>query len=452
MDHTSTDTLTPGSGHPAADSGLVRLCGGAGPRLVEIPPRCTVVVGRDPGGDGVVVAQQSVSRVHIRVERDRERVMVADLGSKNGTFVNGERIAERRVEDGDEIRIGDVVYKFVAHDAAAVARACDTQTPLPYGFVGGHGLQQVLAAIPSAAASGLNVLVTGESGTGKELVARALHEQCGRTGKLRAVNCAAIPTHLFESEIFGYKRGAFTGADRDHQGILRAAHGGTLFLDEVGDMPLDAQAKLLRVLETREVVPVGSIHGEPVDVRVVSATHQDLRHLVGSGRFRGDLHARLNGFALHLPPLRRRKEDLEQLTRHFLGRNGVSGPAGSDDFMLALVHYDWPYNVRELGSAIQRAVAVAGQRPVDVMHLPDVIVERYRRFGEKRAAPPLALPAPASVRPSPSKTRPTHAELVACLLQHRGNVAAMARTMGKDRAQVHRWLRDASVDVDSYRK
>jgi len=165
-------------------------------------------------------------------------------------------------------------------------------------------------------------VILGETGTGKEVAARGIHRASGRRGSFQAINCAAIPPSLLESELFGYRRGAFSGADRDKPGLIKLADGGTLFLDEIGDMPLDAQAKLLRVLQAREVFPLGATTAEHVNIRVACATHRDLNRLVKEGKFRGDLFARLNEHVVRLPPLRERKEDVYQLARSFTARYG----------------------------------------------------------------------------------------------------------------------------------
>jgi transcriptional regulator with PAS, ATPase and Fis domain len=283
----------------------------------------------------------------------------------------------------------------------------------------------------------LSVLVTGETGTGKELFAHAVHRASGRKGQLVALNCAAIPASLVESELFGFKRGAFTGADRDKPGLVRMAHKGTLFLDEIGDMPLEAQTKLLRVLETRELLPVGATTGEAVDARFVCATHHDLQGLASAGRFRGDLLARLHGSVVLLPPLRERKEDLYALVLHFLVKAGAAGVELRTSFMAGVLQWDWPYNVRELEAAVQRAVALAKGSALSLEHLPDAVRESMREYGTAGAPQRTAAPTPDELR--------------ALLDRHAGNVAAIAREVGRDRAQIHRWMRYAGIDPEKYR-
>ncbi len=311
-------------------------------------------------------------------------------------------------------------------------------------MVGGLRIDAVASEIEAAAPTALSVLALGETGTGKELVARAVHRLSGRSGPLRAVNCAAVPATLFESELFGIRKGAFTGADRDRVGLFKAADGGTLFLDEIGDMPIEVQPKLLRALEAREIRPVGSTQPEPVDVRVVSATNRDPKALVADGRFRGDLLARLQGFEIVIPPLRERKEDLYTLVRHFLARAGRQDLRLSFGFMLAVCDYDWAFNVRECESVVNRAVAVADGEVLEVAHLPEVMRRRAETFGSRVATAPDGSGARAR--------SPGADELRALLTRHRGNVAAVARTLGKDPKQVQRWMHKHGLTPGSFRE
>jgi sigma-54 specific flagellar transcriptional regulator A len=212
--------------------------------------------------------------------------------------------------------------------------------------------------IARVANSQATVLITGESGTGKELVARALHEQSERRGgNFVPINCAAIPKDLIESELFGHRKGAFTGAMADRVGRFELAHGGTIFLDEIGDLPLDMQVKLLRVLQERQVDPVGGSKPVTIDVRVVAATHRDLEAEIAAGRFREDLYYRLNVLPLHTCPLRERPDDLPELLGFFAKRFAPKGQAAitfTEDFMHALQAYPWPGNVRELSNLVDR--------------------------------------------------------------------------------------------------
>lgn len=227
------------------------------------------------------------------------------------------------------------------------------------------------------AASKATVIINGESGAGKELVARAVHDASTRAaGPFMTLNCAAVPKDLFESQLFGHKRGAFTGATSDAPGVLRSADGGTVFLDEIGELPLDVQPKLLRFLENAEVLPVGAAQPVRVDVRVVAATHRDLLKLVHEGAFREDLYYRLQVIPLRVPPLRERPEDIVAIARVFLARFAEPGqvaPRLAPDAVARLVGYGWPGNVRELRNAIDRVMAFAPR--------PDVVRAEHLRLG-----------------------------------------------------------------------
>jgi DNA-binding NtrC family response regulator len=231
----------------------------------------------------------------------------------------------------------------------------------------------------------ISVLIHGETGSGKELVARQLHSKSARAAApLKVVNCAAIPDTLLESALFGHEKGAFTGADREHKGVFEQAHGGTVFLDEVGELSAEAQAVLLRVLDCALVTRVGGAREIAIDVRVIAATHRDLRALTRTGAFRLDLYHRLNGATLTVPPLRERSDEIEPLARHFLestARRWGNAPRTIDPGALErLSAYHWPGNVRELRNVIERAVALADGDAITVRELPDLVV-RARSAG-----------------------------------------------------------------------
>jgi transcriptional regulator with PAS, ATPase and Fis domain len=301
------------------------------------------------------------------------------------------------------------------------------------------------------AQAGLSVVIHGESGTGKELVAREVHRQSQRKGPFQAINCAALPANLIESELFGYKKGAFTGAVSDKTGLIQAAHEGTLFLDEIGDMPPEAQAKLLRVLQEKEVLPLGSTTAQPVDVRVVCATHRDLDEFVTEGRFRGDLLARLREVRIELPPLRQRLEDVYPLVRHFLARAGRADARVTFSYLLGLAHYEWPYNVRELESAVKLSVALSDGPELDLPHLPDTIQKALDGHGRPQEIERTSPEKGSAARPAHPGT-PSESELRDLLSKHEGNIAAVGRELGKERMQVHRWLKRYSIDVNEYRR
>ncbi len=239
------------------------------------------------------------------------------------------------------------------------------------------GLVEALGLAADVAESGLPVLVTGESGTGKELVAQFVHEKSGRRGPLVAVNCAALPAELVESELFGHVRGAFTGAQADRAGRFERAEGGTLFLDELGDVPPAVQVKLLRVLQSGEYERVGDVAPRRADVRIVAATNRSLEAAMKEGTFREDLYYRIAGVRLRLPPLRERPGDVPLLAEHLAARYaetaGRPAPEWSDGALAALAAYRWPGNVRELQNAVERAVVLARGGPVEARHLPEEV-------------------------------------------------------------------------------
>ena len=256
------------------------------------------------------------------------------------------------------------------------------QLEAAYGFEGIIGestaIRQVISAIRQVAPSQIPVLITGESGTGKELIAAAIHKHSKRaSGRYVTFNAAGQSETLLEDQLFGHVRGAYTGADRDREGVFEYASGGTLFLDEIGDMPLPMQAKLLRVLETGEVVRLGANDARKTNVRFVSATNRDLKSMVEDGSFRDDLYFRIKGAEIHLPPLRARREDIPRLVNHFMGRFTaeldrprlrISEPA-----MMRLVGYEWPGNIRELLNVVQRMVVMCDGEQLEPRHVPDEI-------------------------------------------------------------------------------
>jgi len=440
---------------PRGRAGLVLLYAGEYGALPAAWPlaREVTVIGRDATAD-VVLPVTAVSRRHVELKREGDDYVARDLGSRNGTLVNGHPVSEAVLEPLDEIRIGDAVVKLVEEGADDYARyridgtmlGGGRHAPASNALVGGMQMDRILSELYRVARAPLNVLLLGASGTGKEVVASELHRLSGRGGRFAAVNCAAIPGNLLESELFGFKRGAFSGADRDKPGLIRAADGGTLLLDEIGDMPLEAQAKLLRVLQAREVLPLGATVPEPVDVRVVGATHRDLGKLQAEGKFREDLFARLNEYKLVLPPLYERKEDVFLLMTSFLSRLGRADLRPSFPFMTALLHYDWPYNVRELEACIKRSVALADGPVLLPEHLPEAVTEAMEGYGQ-----PAPLPGQASRTPPATQGAPSEEELRQLLHAHAGNVAAVGRVLGKARMQVHRWMKRYAIEVEDYR-
>ena len=246
-------------------------------------------------------------------------------------------------------------------------------------------MRAIFDLIENIAPQNSRVLITGESGTGKELVARAIHENSARAkNPFITINCGAFPETLLESELFGYMKGAFTGANENRHGLFQAAHGGTLFMDEIGNMSVTMQVKLYRVLQEGKVRPIGSTEESDVDVRVITATNKDLEKEIAEGRFREDLFYRLSVIPIHLPPLRERREDISLLVREFLGRfsksMGKKIEGIEPEAMRRMEVYDWPGNVRELENTIERAVALEARDRITVESLPDRIRSHFQEI------------------------------------------------------------------------
>ncbi len=354
------------------------------------------------GAGHKAVAASTVHEARASLSKERPDVVVLDVS------LHGVELLERLRSEGNDVcvivvsAVNDVEW----YKNAMSLRACDylvkpadpdvllgkialcltkinnggPPTSMPdwwtrHGIVGDSAaLLSSLRAAESAASANLNVLITGDSGVGKEKFARLVHNLSPRSKKrFVAVNCAAIDHALFNAELFGYRKGAFTGADADRPGLIREADGGTLFLDEIGDLGREAQMKLLRVMETRDFYPVGDTRIQMSDVRFVTATHHELTKDVGEGRFRLDFFYRLKGFEIRIPPLRERTEDISLLVGHFLSNNpAANDPEVHPAVLDAMTEYDWPGNVRQLENMVAVAVAMAKGGPLNMSHFPEL--------------------------------------------------------------------------------
>jgi DNA-binding NtrC family response regulator len=303
--------------------------------------------------------------------------------------------------------------------------------------------REALQLAERVARTSTTVLLLGESGTGKEVLARRIHALSDRArGPFVGINCAALPPDLAEAELFGHERGAFTGAERARRGRFESAHGGTLFLDEIGEMPLALQAKLLRVLQEREIQPLGSDRPKRIDVRVIAATHRDLEAEVRAGRFREDLYYRIKVFFVNLPPLRERREDLPELTEHFVARcaarMGRARPTLSPEALAVLQAHSWPGNVRELENAIERALILCEGRSIEARHLGAL----------ERSSPALTIretsasgAAPVELPEGLTLAELERAAIESALRRTGGNVAEAARLLDLDRGTLRHRLR-----------
>jgi DNA-binding NtrC family response regulator len=414
----------------------------------------------------VQLVDGSVSREHARLFVQDGAWVVQDLGSKNGTWVNGRRVdGSTPVAPGAIIEVGNTFLTLRLSTAPQLADAVNVRAESrPRGLVTMiPELVDVFQRLDVFAGSNRGqVSILGESGVGKEVLARAYHELTDRPGAFNAVNCAALPDGLVETELFGHRKGAYSGASSDSLGLVRAADGGTLFLDEIGDLPLLAQAKLLRVLEAREVMPVGASKAVPVDVRVVCATHRNLTEMVAKGTFRHDLLARLKDFVLELPPLRERTEDIGLLVSTAIGEL-AGGKAkrirlSASAARLILMHR-WPENIRELKRDIQRAIPYAKDDTIDAADLP---ADRAApRMSARPRTPPHGSLAPEPLMPPIPDPPPPgldvhdlqlRAKVVRLLHENFGNVTKVANLLGKNRSHMHEVLKKLSVDPEKYRR
>ncbi|RPI46189.1 MAG: response regulator [Betaproteobacteria bacterium] len=301
-------------------------------------------------------------------------------------------------------------------------------------------MQELIAKARLVAPTEASVLILGESGTGKELLAQAIHQASLRHAHpFVAINCAAIPAELLESELFGYVRGAFSGATRDHAGLFAAAHGGTLLLDEIGDMPLALQAKLLRVLQERQVRPLGSTQSREVDVRLISASHRDVDAAVKSGTFREDLYYRLNVVTLRLPALAERRDDIALLANHFLrelaGQYGRQVNGFAPDAMALLVAADWPGNVRQLRNVVEHAVALATTAVIPTSLVQEAISQQARQFTSLEEA----------------RRRFEHDYLVQLLKITAGNVTKASRLARRNRTEFYKLLQRHRLEPAAFK-
>ncbi len=420
---TETQDFTPDTAAKVHYLFQVHPLGGRGLPDV-LPLGASGTIGRSPESDhAIVIADPRMSRVHVEFRRCSPGPYVfADRDSKNGMFVDGARVKRHVAGDGTVIRLGDTL--FVVRQVGL-----DLPEPVPASadFVGfSPSFRRAVEAARTVAPTPTNVLLTGETGTGKEVLARYIHDRSGRSGRFVAVNCAAVSPALFESAVFGHRRGAFTGAAADFAGHARAARGGTLFLDEVGELAPETQAKLLRFVETGEVATVGDAEPGTVDVRIVAATNRDLEAAARTGEFRRDLFARLAQWQVALPPLRDRPEDVLLIAARALAPMTLTADAAE-----ALALHDWPYNVRELLSLLNEVrVRHAQAATLAVTMLPDPLAARVGAGREGRDAEPAR----------PHDKAPPAEELAALMRDCGDNISEVARRLGKDRRQVYRWL------------
>jgi DNA-binding NtrC family response regulator len=418
------------------------------------------------------VPDPRMSGKHARLVRRDEGWFFEDLGSTNGSFVSGARIESTTIVHATVVTLGATC--LLVHPAEAVPADAPRLVDAPSLKSRPRGVatlvplvEQQMPRLVRVAMATLPILFLGESGAGKEVLARTVHLMSARTGPFVAINCGALAPTLVESQLFGYVKGAFSGATRDEPGLVRASSGGTLFLDEIGELPPAAQATLLRVLQEKEVLPLGATKPVPVDLRVVAAT---LKPIEESPSFRPDLYARVAAYVHRLVPLRERRADLGLLIADLLPRLAAERVAKlriAPDLVTALVSHGWPLNVRELEHVLSVAIVTSTDDLLRLEHVGDSLRARPSSASSgatvsapmPASAPVSAPPAtPATAPAAPPVSRPLseederlRAELSAELARTHGNVSEVARTMGKTRMQIHRWMKRFGIVPESFR-
>ncbi|MCB9595517.1 MAG: sigma 54-interacting transcriptional regulator [Sandaracinaceae bacterium] len=438
------------------------------PRILELP-RCALVIlsGDDRGREKIiegdlfrigksrdnelVLQDETVSRAHCEIVRERRGYLLRDLGSTNGTLLDGAEIKEAWLKPGAVITVGKVELKVRPFSERIEILPSSSST---FGEAVGKSvsMRAVFGLLERLGPTDATVLIGGETGTGKDVLARAIHATSPRAkAPFIVVDCGAVVGSLIESELFGHEKGAFTGATASRQGAFELAHGGTLFLDEIGELPLDLQPKLLRVLETRSFRRVGGNTSHAVNIRVIAASKRNLKMEVERGKFREDLYFRLAVVPIELPPLRERREDIPVLAQTLLERiaatdsSGVTPKQLGPQILDALSSHDWPGNVRELRNVLERAALLSGAAGLDEVQLGML------PFAGAAAAPTEAEAGTTLPPFDPAKSyRDTKAEFegffeqryVAWLLEQAdGNISAAARAADMDRKYLHKLVR-----------
>jgi propionate catabolism operon transcriptional regulator len=398
-------------------------------------------IGRGSAKAGVPRLQKEdpyMSRTHAAVlVGDSGTALLRDLGSQNGTYANGEFVCgEIPLRNGTVIFIGAhvFVYRRISRDDV-VAISAELRAPFGPARTYSATMARLSARLKKLARTDIDLLFRGETGVGKEVLAEAVHRESGRRGAFVAINCAAIPDSLVESELFGYARGAHSMADHAKPGLIERAEGGTLFLDEIGDMPFSAQSKLLRFLEDRQLLSLGTTRGQKLNLRVVAATGRAIICQERPSGLRLDLAVRLGPEPLVVPPLRERPEDIGLLISHFLRDQPCNFNIKA---YRALFLHAWPGNVRELKKAVRLAgILSEGHDAIQIIDLP---MEYAPTVEEKTAKPACDF-----------RERPSVGELSSLLVRYQGNVGGVARAIGRQRTLVWRWIRKAGLKPAVYR-
>ncbi len=427
--------------------------------------RDTIRIGAADEND-LVIRDDTVSRHHCEIFLESGQYMVRDLGSTNGTFVNRVRIREAWLKPGCALTLGTTEMRYAASDETF--RIVPSDKNRFQDIIGGNPqMREIYAILERIAPTDATVIIEGETGTGKEVVARSTHLASRRAGgPFMVFDCGAVPENLIESELFGHEKGSFTGAVSTRQGVFELAQGGTVFLDELGELALDLQPKLLRVLEQREVKRVGGTKPIKIDVRVVAATNRTLEEEVRAGRFREDLFYRLSVVRLLLPPLRDRLDDVPPLIQQFLKAGRFNqGPDGqrrirqiSRAALDRLLEYEWPGNVRELHNVVERAVSFADGDTIELRDLPDHIAMAHRPIHEAPTSVEKGPAPAAAAAPDTSGTFKDAKEdwvssfekeyIEALLKRNDGNISHAAREADIDRKYFRKLMKKYGISAD----
>jgi DNA-binding NtrC family response regulator len=447
MDHLVGTRIQRDDGPPTVNLRRCKLVVLSGPERgsEHVISSDVIRVGKAPESD-LMLTDDTVSRAHFEIVRDAKGYLLRDLKSTNGTFLDGAEIKEAYIRAGSIIAAGAAELKFTPFEERIEILPTDKET---LGAMSGRStvMREIFGLIERIAPTDATVLIEGETGTGKDMIARTLHQLSRRAqGPFIVVDCGAVAGTLIESELFGHEKGSFTGATATRQGAFELASGGTVFLDELGELSLDLQPKLLRVIEQRELRRVGGSKTIKVDLRILAATRKDLRNEVDKGKFREDLYFRLNVVPIVSPPLRERREDIPLLVTGFIQQ--LAGDGGglevSDHTMAALTAHDWPGNVRELRNVIERALALGSDPGPLVAPLGDRPLQPSAGRGAIQVDFTPGLP----FRDEKDRWNEQFERryLLWLLRRAEGNISKAARDADMDRKYLHKLLKKYGID------
>lgn len=443
-----------------------------------------ITIGTREDNDLVLAADDTISRQHCHIIQEDDRYLLIDRNSTNGTHINGVRVREAYISPGATIAVGNTHIRFNPFQERISISPAETER---FGDIVGKSIKmrEIFSVIEKISPTSATVIIEGETGTGKEVIAQTIHKVSSRSqGPFVVFDCGAVPESLIESELFGHEKGSFTGAVMSRKGLFEMADGGTIFLDELGELALDLQPKLLRVLEQREVRRIGANKSSPINVRVIAATNRALEQEVRAGNFREDLFYRLSVVRLYLPALRERREDIPLLVNHFLHSKRFNRMHDSEEMRVrsiereaveALQRYDWPGNVRELVNVIERACSMTDTDCIRLLDLPDHISGANTRFGDNIPLQELgahrtepvsdeefgseaswdALPDRKAFNHKPFKEAKEEwisifeqDYLTELLVRHKGNISQASREADIDRKYFRKLMQKYNIEAD----